>query len=117
MISEYKWWVKKQMQLLKQIWAKYMQLIDQGNLIENVISNINSSKVYQKDNIPTNVLKENVDICTTVIFSDINKYILNGTFPSNLKYADITQIDFLKTIIDPVSILCTLSKMYEKILY
>ena len=45
------------MQLLKQIWGKSMQLIDQGNLIENVINNINSSKAYQKDSIPPNVLK------------------------------------------------------------
>ena len=53
---------------------------------QNVISNINSCKAYQKDNIPPNVLKENV------LFSDINKYLLNGTFPSNLKYTDITPI-------------------------
>ena len=43
--------------------------------IHNIIINIDSSKAYQRDNIPPHLLKNNVDICTIVLSSDINMYI------------------------------------------
>ena len=58
--------------------------------IYDIISNIGSAKAYQKDNIPPQSLKDNVDICSYVLFSDVNKCIYNGVFPNNLKHADIT---------------------------
>ena len=87
--------------------------------IHSLISNIDSSKAYQSNNIPPKVLKDNADIFTTILSSDINNCILNGIFPSNLKYADITPIfkkleRVLKINYRPVSILPTLSKIYEK---
>ena len=90
--------------------------------IHSVISNIDSSKAYQKENIPPQILKDNVDICTIALSSDINKCIYNGTFPKNLKHADITptfkKIERLhKTNYRPISILPTLSKVYEKLFY
>ena len=53
---------------------------------------------------------------------DINRCIDEGKFPSNLKNADVTpvykKIDrLLKRTYRPISILPTLSKVYEKILY
>ena len=57
-----------------------------------LISNIDSSKAYQINNIPPKVLKDNADIFTTILSSDINNCILNVIFSSNLKYADITPI-------------------------
>ena len=63
-----------------------------GTCIHSVISNIDSSKAYQSNNIPPKVLKDNAGIFITVLSSDINNCILNGIFPSNLKYADITPI-------------------------
>ena len=53
--------------------------------ISFVIKNIDSSKSYQKENIPPKLLKENNDICALVIYNDINKNISKGKFPSNLK--------------------------------
>ena len=53
--------------------------------IHSIISNIEC----QRDNIPPQILKENVDICTIVLSSDVNKCIYNGIFPNNLKHADI----------------------------
>ena len=87
-----------------------------------VIQHIESSKAYQKDNIPPKVLKANADICTSLICEDINFNINNGTFPTNLKCADITPIfkkleRILKVNYRAVSILPTLSKIYEKIFY
>ena len=60
-----------------------------------------------------------MDICTIVLPSDIHKCIYNGTFPYNLKHADITltfkKIEPLHKINDrPINILTTLSKVYEK---
>ena len=65
---------------------------------------------------------DNADIFTTILSSDINNCILNGIFPSNLKHADITPIfkkleRLLNINYRPVSILPTLSKIYEKIFY
>ena len=56
--------------------------------IQNVINKISSSKAYQKGNIPPQILKINVDICSMTLVYDINKCINNGLFPDNLKYAD-----------------------------
>ena len=85
-----------------------------------MINIIDSSKAYQKGNIPPKVLKENKDICSIVLYSDISRCIDIGIFPSNLKKADITpsKCDHQsKCNFRPVSILPTLSKIYEKILY
>ena len=90
--------------------------------MHNEICNLDTSKAYQKDNIPPKLLKDNNDICSIVLSSDINRCIHNGNFPNNLKNADITPTfkkgDRLsKRNYRPVSILPTLSKVYEKILY
>ena len=87
-----------------------------------VINNIDSSKAYQKDNIPPSILKANVDIIAKVLHNDINLNIENGSFPVNLKNADVTPIfkkleRILKTNYRGISILPTLSKIYEKIFY
>ena len=83
---------------------------------------MDSSKASQKDNIPIKILKDNNDICTLVLTADINRCINLGTFPQNLKNADITPIfkkndRVIKENYRPVSILPTFSKIYEKILY
>ena len=87
-----------------------------------VINSIDSSKAYQKDNIPLQILKENSDISALVVTHDINRSIDEGKFPSSLKNADVTPIYkkgdlLLKVTYRPVSILPTLSKVYEKILH
>ena len=73
--------------------------------IQNVINKIDSSKAYQKGNIPPQIIKINADICSMTLVYDINKCINNGVFPDNLKNADITPTlkktnDFVKQIID-----------------
>ena len=61
------------------------------SLILHLISNLfRKMKAFQKNDIPPNILKANEDICSIVLTSDINRYIVNGTFPQNLKNADIT---------------------------
>ena len=54
--------------------------------------------------------------------SDVNNCLKYGIFPDNLKYGDITPIfkkdeKLDKTNYRPISILPTLSKIYEKVIY
>ena len=37
-----------------------------------VIENLDSSKAFQKDNIPPKFLKDNKDICSTFLTNDVN---------------------------------------------
>ena len=46
--------------------------------IQNVINTIDSSKAYQKGNIPPQIIKINVDICSMTLVYDINKCINNS---------------------------------------
>ena len=81
------------------------------------MQSVDSTKAFQK----ADILKANEDICSVVLTSDINRGIVNGTFPNNLKNADITSTikddSLLKSKYRPVSILPILSKIYEKLLY
>ena len=91
-------------------------------VVQDFIQNLDSSKAFQKYNIPPKLLKNNIDICTTVLSYDINKCINGGIFLSNLKDANITPIfkklaRLFKENYRPVSILPTLSKIYENVFY
>ena len=97
-------------------------LVVSENDVCRVIKNIDSSKAYQKDNIPPKILKENADVLSSFLKDDINLSFDKGKFPGNLKNADITPIfkkvdRNSKSNYRPVSILPTLSKIYEKLLY
>ena len=99
----------------------FFQLVSEKDVFR-VISNIDSSKAYQKNNIPPKILKDNADIVASVLCDDINMNIDKGKFPSNLKNADISPLfkkldRMLKTNYRAVSILPTLSKIYEKLFY
>ena len=90
--------------------------------IYSVINNIDSSIAYQKNNIPPKVLKDSGDICAIVLSSDMNLCTSKGKFPNNLKNADITPTfkkgdNLQKNNYRAVSILPTLAKIYEKILF
>ena len=92
------------------------------NDVCRVIRNIDSSKAYQKDNIPPKILKENADVLSSFLKDVINLNLVKGEFPRNLKNADIIPIfkkldRNSKSNYRPVSILPTLSKIYKKLLY
>ena len=85
--------------------------------ISEIISNLDSSNAYQKDNIPPKILKENNEFSSVVLAYDINRCIDVGIFPPNLKNSDVTPTfkkddRLLKENYRPISILPTLSKVY-----
>ena len=41
--------------------------------IESLVRTLDSSKIIQKDNIPTKIIKQNVDIMSNIFHEDINK--------------------------------------------
>ena len=85
------------------------------------IQNLNSRKASQQKDIPVKILKENSDICSYILPHNFNKSLFSNKFPKYLKKADITPVfkkdeKFMKTSYRPVSILPTVSKIYERCL-
>ena len=72
--------------------------------------------------IPVQVLQSNVNICCPVITRCINGALQKCEFPSELKLADIVPIHkkaetTLKSNYRPISLLPTVSKLFEKIMF
>ena len=94
--------------------------------IESLIKTLDSSKTIQKDNIPTKIIKENIDIMSNIFHEDINKCFSESFFPDDLKRAEVIPVfkkdikkdsKTLKENYRPVSILSNISKIYETCLY
>ena len=86
------------------------------------IQNLNINKPTTFNNIPAKLLIENSDICSPHITQIYNESILSCNFPDLLKMADITPVHKKdeKTKMDnyrPVSILPTVSKLFERNMY
>ena len=45
----------------------------------HLIQEVDSTKVFQKNDIPPKMLKANGDVCSIVLTADINRCIVNGT--------------------------------------
>ena len=52
--------------------------------IESLIKTLDSSKTIQKHNIPTKIIKENIDIMWNIFHEDINKCFSESIFPDDL---------------------------------
>ena len=85
------------------------------------IKNINLNKSNPISSIPANMIKSNIGFFTHFLYNNINNNIYKSIFPDNLKLADITpghktSDRMEKSNYRPVSILSTISKIYEKLL-
>ena len=94
--------------------------------IESLIKTLDSSKTIQKDNIPTKIIKENMNIMSNIFHDSINKCFSESFFSDDLKRAEFIPIfkkdvkkdsKNLKENYRPVSILSNISKIYETCLY
>ena len=90
--------------------------------ITQTINNLNTNKPATFNNIPPKILVLNGDICSPFITNNFNNSILKCIFPNPLKMADITPVykkdgRMIKSNYRPVSILPSISKIFEKIMY
>ena len=80
------------------------------------------TKAAQDSDIPTKVIKDNIDIFTPNLLEEFNKSLTLGMFPSSMKLANITPVfkkndSTDKSNYEPISILPSLSKIFEKYIY
>ena len=90
--------------------------------VKREIMNLNSKKATCHGTIPAKILKKFCDSYHPIITKIINKSITEGTFPSELKLAEVTPVfkkfDCInKENYRPVSLLSHMSKVFERILY
>ena len=76
----------------------------------------------QSEDIPFKIIKDNADIFANFILQNFNKCIIDGKFPDQFKKADVSLVfkngnHNSKTNYQPVSILPSLSKIYERLIY
>ena len=90
--------------------------------ISKEINQLNGKKACQEHDIPVKLIKSNKDLFSHFIYHNLNNSLFSSKFPSNLKAADIlpTHKKKDKPVIEnyrPISILPTLSKIYERCMY
>ena len=86
------------------------------------IKRLNKNKASQKSDIPITIIHENTDIFADFLAESLEGTIKTYNFPNCLKLADIIRFDKKgkkdnKENYRPVSILPTLSKILERILF
>ena len=83
---------------------------------------MNSSGLHLNRNIPAKLLVLTKDICAPLITKIYNKSKYDGNFPTSLKCADITPAHkkdetTKKENYRPVSVLLSISKIFERNMY
>ena len=58
--------------------------------VEKEILKLGKTKASQKTDIPTRIIKENIDIFANFLCASINRTINSSSFPSSLRLADVT---------------------------
>ena len=79
-------------------------------MILKEISNLKPGKAVRSNDIPTKIIKDFKDLFATFIYNNYNKSLLDGTFPEDLKTAEVVPVYKKKKRTDknnyrPVSIL------------
>ena len=95
--------------------------IDDKKMAE-VLKDLNAKKAKQENDIPIKLIKENIELFSSVLSRVFNFCIDKASFPNSLKQADITPVHKRDDANDknndrPVSILPFLSKAFEKCLH
>ena len=90
--------------------------------IEKESFDLETKKASQISDIPTTIIKENVDAFAHFLYTSINSSIKSSLFPSCLIFADVTSLHKkgrkdAKQNYRPVSILPNLSKIYERSMF
>ena len=88
----------------------------------NEINSLDTSKSTQSQDISFKIIKGNADIIANFILQNFIKCIIDGKSPDQLRKADVSPVFKKgnrndKTNYEPVSILPSLSKIYEYLIY
>ena len=88
----------------------------------DIVNSLDPSKATTYNNIPIKIFKQHIDIYISEVTAWYNNMIESSIFPDNLKLADITPVHKKNETTSmsnyrPVSVLPTLSKIFEKHLY
>ena len=83
--------------------------------------NLDGSKSAPIESVPVRILNDIADVLCPELVIDFNKAISTGTFPENMKLADVIplfkkNIRQLKENYRPVSLLSALSKVFERLI-
>ena len=86
------------------------------------LNKLKAKKASQKTDIPIKIVKENVGIISHFLYHNFNNSLSCFTFPTGMKYADVTPIHKKddktdKTNYRPISILPNLSRVHERLMY
>ena len=89
--------------------------------IVKVLNKLKSQKASQKTDIPIKIIKENIDIISHFLYHNFNNSLSCSTFPTGMKYADVTPVhkkdDKTDTNYRLISILPNLSEVFERLMY
>ena len=90
--------------------------------LKKVTKSLNKKKSAISSCIPVKVLIDSVDTYLPIFTDIINSSIRNGTFPEELKLAEVTPLfknadPFDKVNYRPVSLLSHVSKVYARIIF
>ena len=83
--------------------------------------NLDNSKATPVGNIPTDMLKQTIDIYVPIMTQIINMSIDNNCYPDDLKFAEVSPVFKKKDDLDkenyrPVSVLSHVSKVFKRIM-
>ena len=97
------------------------ETITEHNIL-NEINALDTKKATQINSIPINIIKDNSDIFSFILCNIVNRSIEFSNFPDKLKLADITPVHKKDNRNDKhnyrsVSILPSISKIFERIIY
>ena len=85
--------------------------------VSKEINRSGGKSACQEHDIPVKLIKSNKDLFSRFICRNSNYFLLSSNFPSNLKAADIEKDKSGIENYRPISILPTLSKIYESCMY
>ena len=90
--------------------------------VYKLIMNLDGSKSAPIESVPVRIIKDIADVLCPKLVIDFNKAISTGTFPENMKLADVIplfkkNIRQLKENYRPVSLLSALSKVFERLIH
>ena len=74
-----------------------LRCVDKDEILKEIL-NLDAPKSCQDSDIPSRIIKENVDIFTDILSSSFNNLIYQSEFPTILELANITKEILRKTI-------------------